>query len=128
MELRIGFSWGPGMNAGATLLIKNPAECQYFPGSFIFTLKAQVERVVLNALAKQLRPCRLIICAFGDYILPSVRAGLAFSGEVDPPLATAPGGTRCSQRVGKATAALPPDHLRLRRLHFAIAFGEVDPP
>jgi hypothetical protein len=31
------FSWLPGMNAGATLLIKSPAECQYFPVSFIFT-------------------------------------------------------------------------------------------
>jgi hypothetical protein len=33
-----------------------------------------------------LRPRRLIICAFDDSILPSVRAGLAFSGEADPPL------------------------------------------
>jgi hypothetical protein len=44
-----------------------------------------VERVVLNTLGKE---CGAVppgnICACSD-LLPSIRAGLAFSGEVDPP-------------------------------------------
>jgi hypothetical protein len=54
-----------------------------------------VERVVLNALAldtallpdscDEYRRYRKWNCAFGDFFLTSVRAGLAFSGEVDPP-------------------------------------------
>ena len=44
-----------------------------------------VERVVLNALATGMGLRSLIVCAFGELALPSVRAGLAFSGDADPP-------------------------------------------
>jgi hypothetical protein len=47
------------MNVGATLLIRNPEACQEFPGVYFGLLKAQVERVVLNALAKAIAACRL---------------------------------------------------------------------
>jgi hypothetical protein len=55
-----------------------------FSGSFIFTLKAQVERVFLNALARYaaLPPD---FCAFGDIVCNRSEPGLVFSGEADPP-------------------------------------------
>jgi hypothetical protein len=45
----------------------------------------EVECVVLNALPNEMRLSRLIF-APSAFCLPSVRAGLAFSGEADPPL------------------------------------------
>ena len=42
-------------------------------------------RRFFNALAK-LRLLMPDVCIFGDSFLASVRAGLAFSGEADPPL------------------------------------------
>jgi len=44
-----------------------------------------VERVVLNALAKECGSAARYL-RFRRLALPSVRAGLAFSGEADPPL------------------------------------------
>ena len=42
-------------------------------------------RRLLNALEMGMGLRSLIVCAFGELALPSVRAGLAFSGEADPP-------------------------------------------
>ena len=85
---------------------------------------SKVERVVLNALAKTLRPCRLIFA-------PSAISSPIVFGEADPPLARN-GGTVAAatpQRVGNEIAALPPNYLRLRRFYLAsvragLAFSE----
>ena len=81
-----------------------------------------MERVVLNALAKQMRLCRLTFGARNTverHLAPlAIGFGIVF-GEADPPFAkrakvervVPTGGTRCPQRVGKANAALPPDFL-----------------
>src|SRR5882762_1699116 len=47
---------------------------------------SKVERVVLNALVSNVVPAPNLL-APSAILLPSVRAGLAFSGEDDPPLA-----------------------------------------
>jgi hypothetical protein len=59
--------------------------------------RRRVERVVLNTLAKLLRLCRRIF-APSAIDLPSVRAGLAFSGEVDPPYSSPSVAPKAGQR------------------------------
>jgi hypothetical protein len=67
-------------------------------GALVTADPAPLSRVPLNKggtvaaatpqrVGKRMRPCRLMyFCAFGNSRSPSVRAGLAFSGEADPPL------------------------------------------
>jgi hypothetical protein len=76
----------------------------------------QVERVVLNALAKAIAALPPNNLRRRRLRLPSVRAGLAFSGEADPPTTitavtmTTP--LRCSPRV--VTAAISDQKPRYR--------------
>jgi hypothetical protein len=83
------FDW-PGENAETTLLA-NPQHRVNICGKFYFhLLKARVERVVLNALAK-VRLCRLIFASsaalFAIVFSRLCKKLRRAKGEADPPLA-----------------------------------------